>query len=302
MIVVKPLLLADFAGGRCPPARAARRRIAGEDSAPARQATNTWRLGGTPVSGMITTPGRRCGVREPRHERDPEPAGDEPHHRLPVARPVRDLRAEAGGAAAGDEDLVAGPADRRRDPALVGELGEIDPGARGQGVIDGSTASSASPSSSSRWKRVSSRRGACEHSMPRIRSTSRATSIATASGVSASWIRSVTAGATARSGRAAGASRPASAVGKPPIRTSPRGAESCAARSPFELLELGEQGVGVPEQHVRGGRQPHAAPGGFQQPVPELAFQRGELLGHRGGREMQRVGRRRERPVIGDRA
>src|SRR4029079_9373551 len=32
-------------------------RIAGEDSAPARQATNTWRLGGTPVSGTITTPG-----------------------------------------------------------------------------------------------------------------------------------------------------------------------------------------------------------------------------------------------------
>ena len=118
--------------------------------------------------------------------------------------------------------------------------------------------------------------------MPRIRSTSRATSSATASAVSASWTRSVTAGAAARSGRAAGASRPASAVGKPPMRTSPRGAGVLRRQVALDLLELREQRVGVAEQDVRRGRQPHAAPGRLEQRVAELALERGELLGDRG--------------------
>ena len=113
-------------------------------------------------------------------------------------------------------------------------------------------------------------------------------------------MRSVTAGATARSGRAAGASR-----------AGQRGREAAdphlAARRrvlrrevALELLELREQRVGVAEQHVRGGRQPHAAPGRLEQRVAELALERGQLLRDRRGREMQRVGRGGERPVVGD--
>ena len=127
---------------------------------------------------MITTPagGAVCARRGTSEM--PEAAGDEPHHRLPVAGAVRDLGREARAAAAGEEDLVAGPADGRRDPALRRELGEVDAGAAGERVIGRPGRRPARrPSSSSRWKRVSSRRGAAEHSMPRIRSTSRATSM-----------------------------------------------------------------------------------------------------------------------------
>ena len=110
-----------------------------------------------------------------------------------------------------------------------------------------------SPSSSSRWKRVSSRRGAAEHSIPRITSTSRATSIATASSVSAS------SHAQRDRGRD-GAQRPR----RRRQQAGERGREAAdphlAARRrvlrgelALQPLELREQRVGVAEQHVRGG-------------------------------------------------
>ena len=111
-------------------------RIAGEDSAPARQATNTWRL--RRVAGQRDdhdARGRR-GVREPRHERDPEPAGDEPHHRLPVARAVRDLRAEArrrGSRRRTPRRTTSRPAARPSSSSA--QLGEVDPRAARQRVV-----------------------------------------------------------------------------------------------------------------------------------------------------------------------
>ena len=184
----------------------------------------------------------------------PSPPATSPITACQSPAAVRDLRAEAGGAAAGEEHLVARPADAaaRPSPRPRARRGRCGPVRRAR---DRSAAPrrATSPSSSSRWKRVSSRRGAAEHSMPRIRSTSRATSSRTASGVSASWMRSVTAGAAARSGRAAGASRPASAVGKPPIRTSPRGAEPCAARSPSSFSSCAKSASAWPSRTCAAG-------------------------------------------------
>ena len=137
--------------------------------------------------------------------------------------------------------------------------------------------------------------------MPRIRSTSRATSIATASGVSASWMRSVDRGRD-------GAQRPRGGREQPGERGREAADPHLAARRgvlrrevALEPLELGEQRVGVAEQDVRGGREPHAAPGRLEQRVADLALERRQLLGDRGRRQVQRVGRRRERAVIGDR-
>ena len=49
----------------------------------------------------------------------------------------------------------------------------------------------------------------------------------------------------------------------------------------LQPLELGEQRVGVAEQHVRRGREPDAAPGRLEQRVADLALERRELLRHR---------------------
>ena len=136
--------------------------------------------------------------------------------------------------------------------------------------------------------------------MPRIRSTSRATSIATASGVSASCTRSVTAGRD-------GAQRPRGGREQAGQRGREAADPHLAARRgvlrrevALEPLELREQRVGVAEQDVRGGREPHAAPGGLEQRVADLALERRQLLGDRRRREMQRVGGRGERAVVGD--
>ena len=63
-------------------------------------------------------------------------------------------------------------------------------------------------------------------------------------------MRSVTAGATARSGRAAGASSPASAVGKPPIAHLAVRRRVLRGELALQALELREQRVGVAEQDV----------------------------------------------------
>ena len=110
----------------------------------------------------------------------------------------------------------------------------------------------------------------------------------------------MTAGATACSGRAAGASSPASAVGKPPIRTSPARRVVLRGELALQALELREQRVGVAEQHARGGGEPDAAAARLEQRVADLLLERRELLRHRRGREMQRVGGRGERAVVGD--
>ena len=70
----------------------------------------------------------------------------------------------------------------------------------------------------------------------------------------------------------------------------------------LELLQLREQRVGVAEQHVRRGREAHAAARGFEQRVADLAFERGQLLRDRRRREMQRIRGRGERAVVGHRS
>ena len=79
-------------------------------------------------------------------------------------------------------------------------------------------------------------------------------------------------------------------------------ARRCVLRRELALqpLELREQRVGVPEQDVRGGREPDAAPGRLEQRVADLRSSADELLRDRRRREVQRVGRRRERAVVGD--
>ena len=44
------------------------------------------------------------------------------------------------------------------------------------------------------------------------------------------------------------------------------------------------------DQHARGVREAHAAPGALEQPHAGLAFQQRELLGDGAGRELERVG------------
>ena len=264
-------------GARCRRARRAPARIAGEDSAPARQATNTWRLGGTPVSGTITTPagGAVCASRGT--SEIAETARDEPHHGLPVARAVRDLRAEArrrGSRRRTPRRTTSRPA-ARPSPRRRARRGRSERGPRA-GDRTASTASSASPSSSSRWKRrvVAARRVRALHAEDEVDVAG------DEQGDRLGRLGLLDPQRHRGRDRLAAAARPAradppSAVGKPPIRTSPRGAASWAARSPSQPLELREQRVGVAEQDVRGGREPHAAPGGFEQRVAELALERG---------------------------
>ena len=65
-------------------------------------------------------------------------------------------------------------------------------------------------------------------------------------------------------------------------------------------LELREHEVGVPDEHLGGAGEPHAAPVALEHGLAQLALQRGELLGHRGRGEVQRVGGGGQRPLLGD--
>jgi hypothetical protein len=65
-------------------------------------------------------------------------------------------------------------------------------------------------------------------------------------------------------------------------------------------VQPGEQGVGVSHQDVRGRGELDPPPGPFGQSHPDLAFQRGELLGYGGGRVAERAGGRGHRPVRAD--
>ena len=205
-------------------------------------------------------------------------------------------------AAAGHEHLVARPADRRRDPALPRELREVDARAARQRVVGGSTASSdVAEQVLAVEAGVVAAAARREHSIAEDHVDVAGDEHRHRLGRSPPRrIRSVTAGATARSGRAAGASRPASAVGKPPIRTSPRGAASCAASSPSSFSSWANSASAWPSSTCAAGVSRTLRPAGSSSGVADLALQRRELLGDRGRREMQRVGGRGERAVVGD--
>ena len=65
-------------------------------------------------------------------------------------------------------------------------------------------------------------------------------------------------------------------------------------------LELREHDVRVADEHLGGACEPHAAPVALHDRLADLALERGELLGDRGRREVERVGGGRERAVLGD--
>ena len=54
------------------------------------------------------------------------------------------------------------------------------------------------------------------------------------------------------------------------------------------------------DEHLGGAGEPDATPVALDDRLADLALERGELLGDRGRREMERVGGRRERAVLGD--
>ena len=54
------------------------------------------------------------------------------------------------------------------------------------------------------------------------------------------------------------------------------------------------------DEHLGGAREPHAAAVALHDRLADLALERGELLGDGGRREVEHVGRRRERAVLGD--
>ena len=247
---------------------------------------------------------RRRGLGEPRDERDAELRGDEPHHRLPVARPVGDLRREArrpGSRREAPRRTTSRPAARpsSRPASAV----EVDPGAaRPAGGRAASTASSMSPSSSSRWKRASPRprRGralhAEDHVVRRARSSERH---------GLGRLRLQDAQLEPRRRRRAGGGRPGRAG--PRARSgSRRRAPRRAARRPARPGRPPAARAGrtarrrAPSSTCAAGVSRTLRPAGSSSAVPDLALQRRELLGDGGRREVQRVGRRGERAVVGD--
>ena len=101
------------------------------------------------------------------------------------------------------------------------------------------------------------------------------------------------------------ASRPAatsaaSDVAKPPTRRSPTSPAAYASRSARRSSICAKQRVAVGRAARARRREAHAAPVGLQQRLADLALQRGELLGHRRRRQMQRVGGRRDRAAVGE--
>ena len=121
--------------GRCRRARRARRGSRARTRRPARQATKTWRLGGTPVSGTITTPagGAVCASR-----------GTSEMPRPPATSPITACQSPARCATLGEKPALRQPARKTssQDQPTGGatqpsrrELGEVDAGAAGERVI-----------------------------------------------------------------------------------------------------------------------------------------------------------------------
>ena len=98
----------------------------------------------------------------------------------------------------------------------------------------------------------------------------------------------------------AAGTRVASALGKPPTRSAPRSSPELGELGVGQRQALG-QGVGVLERERAGVGQRQPAVPAVQQPRPQLALERGDLLGHRGlgQRQLTRGGRERSGPRDG---
>ena len=65
-------------------------------------------------------------------------------------------------------------------------------------------------------------------------------------------------------------------------------------------LELGQHALGAPDEQPRGGGEDHAAPLALEQRDADLALERGEVLGDRGGRVAERLGRGGDGAALGE--
>ena len=64
-------------------------------------------------------------------------------------------------------------------------------------------------------------------------------------------------------------------------------------------LELGQHALGAPDEQPRGGGEGHAPPLALEQRDADLALERGEVLGDRGGRVAERLGRGGDGAALG---
>ena len=65
-------------------------------------------------------------------------------------------------------------------------------------------------------------------------------------------------------------------------------------------LELGQHALGAPDEQPRGGGEGHAPSLALEQRDADLALERGEVLGDRGGRVAERLGRGGDGAALGE--
>ena len=65
-------------------------------------------------------------------------------------------------------------------------------------------------------------------------------------------------------------------------------------------LELGQHALGAPDEQPRGGGEGHAPSLALEQCHPDLALERGQVLGDGGGRVAERLGRGGDRAALGE--
>ena len=145
----------------------------------------------------------------------------------------------------------------------------------------------------------SSPRGLKSYSWMTARSASPSFSAGSASSGSSSESRTSAPGWRAAKVAIARGTSVAAAVGKAARRTLPR-TSPCRRQLGLGRLELGQHALGAPDEQPRGGGEDHAAPLALEQRDPDLALERGEVLGDRGGRVAERLGRGGDGAALGE--
>jgi len=211
-----------------------------------------------------------------------------------------DARAEPGGAAAGEDDRLAGPAGGRRDPGLAGQRVQRDRvvvGQRmrlGQRDVEGVGQQRVAEEArvvGGRDARGLHRQGDVELVAAQRLEAQRRLGLLDQH----PHARRTLGQQLCRGQREAGQRRR-----EPTHPQLARLAGGVRVEIGPQQLHLGEQGVAVGEQDPGRGRQAHAAPVGLQQRLADLALQRRQLLRHGGRRQMQRIRGRGDRAAVGE--
>ena len=237
---------------------------------------------------------------EARDERDAEPGGDERHHRVVVERAVRERGREARGGAAVDGHVVARGPVGRPDERLRGQRAQVDRIGAGERVRRGQDGvERVDPQREPLVARVVDRR--------REPRRHRERDVGVAAGHRHEAARGLLLGD--RQGELGVGAAQRGRGGRDDLRDAGREAgDPDAADEPVRVggdvgrggLELREHDVGVADQDLGGAGEPHAAAVALDDGLADLALERGELLGHGRGREVERVGRGGDRAVLGD--